>query len=111
MLSEDDKQTYVEVKNCTLARDRIALFPDAITSRGTKHLEELLRLHASGHRAAIIFCIQMSGVTGFAPAADIDHLYAETMEMVVRNGVMALACQAKVSPEEIIVTSRLTVQV
>lgn len=111
LLTEGEKQTYVEVKNCTLARDNTALFPDAVTARGTKHLEELLRLHEEGHRAALIFCIQMAGVTGFTPAADIDPLYAETLAKVVSKGVLALACRAEVTPAGIVVTERLPVAV
>jgi len=109
MLIHGDELTYVEVKNCTLARDGVAMFPDAVTSRGTKHLEELLRLHKDGHRAAFIFCIQMAGVTSFTPAADIDPLYSETLARVVSHGVLALACQAEVTPESIIVKNRLPV--
>jgi sugar fermentation stimulation protein A len=87
------------------------MFPDAVTTRGTKHLEELSRLHGEGRRAALIFCIQMSGVTSFAPAADIDPLYAETMARVVDRGVLALACRADVTPGGIFVTERLPVYV
>lgn len=109
LLSNGADLTYLEVKNCTLARDGIAMFPDAVTVRGTKHLEELQRLHGEGHRAALIFCVQMTGVSSFAPAAAIDPLYSETLTRVVDNGVMALACRADVSPEGIIVKERLPV--
>ncbi|MCK4837791.1 MAG: DNA/RNA nuclease SfsA [Desulfobulbaceae bacterium] len=109
LLSNGNKLTYLEVKNCTMARANIALFPDAVTARGTKHLEELLRLHEKGHRAALIFCIQMAGVTSFSPAADIDPLYAETLAGVVEQGVLALACRAEVTPKGIVVTERLPV--
>lgn len=109
LLSHSSDLTYLEVKNCTMARGDIALFPDAVTARGTKHLGELLRLHQEGHRAALIFCIQMTGVTSFAPAADIDPLYAETLAAVVSQGVLALACQAEVTPRGITVKERVMV--
>ncbi len=109
LLSEGEQKTYVEVKNCTLARGNLALFPDAVTTRGTKHLEELLRLHNEGHKAAIIYCIQMAKVKSFAPAVDIDPVYAETLSMVVNKGVLALACRADVAPEGIIVKEKLPV--
>jgi sugar fermentation stimulation protein A len=111
LLSDKEQKTYVEVKNCTLARGEIALFPDAVTTRGTKHLAELLRLHQEGHQAAIIFCVQMANVTSFAPAADIDPVYAKTISMVVGEGVHALACRAEVTPEGITVNERLPVTI
>jgi sugar fermentation stimulation protein A len=111
LLSNGSELTYLEVKNCTMARGNIALFPDAVTARGTKHLEELMRLHTEGFRTALIFCIQMGGVTSFTPAADIDPLYAETLAEVVSKGVLALACRAEVTPEEIVVKERVAVVV
>ena len=109
LLSDGSELTYLEVKNCTMARNGIAMFPDAVTARGTKHLAELLRLHEEGHRAALIFCIQMGGVTSFTPAADIDPLYAETLARVVSKGVLALACRAEVTPKGIVVKERVAV--
>ena len=111
LLSDGERQTYVEVKNCTLARGNIALFPDAVTARGKKHLDELLRLYEEGHRAALIFCVQMGNVSSFSPASDIDPAYAETLAMVTGKGVLALACRADVTPEGICVKERLPVQI
>jgi sugar fermentation stimulation protein A len=111
LLSNGSELTYLEVKNCTMARGNIALFPDAVTARGTKHLEELMRLHTEGFRTALIFCIQMGGVTSFTPAADIDPLYAETLAKVVSKDVLALACRAEVTPKEIVVKERVAVVV
>lgn len=111
LLSNGNKLTYLEVKNCTMARGDVALFPDAVTARGTKHLVELLRLHKEGHRAALIFCIQMAGVTSFTPAVDIDPLYAKTLAAVVSQGVLVLAGRAEVTPQGIIVKERVTVAV
>lgn len=103
--------TYIEVKNCTLARQEVAMFPDAVTTRGSKHLKELMRLHGEGHRAAIIFCVQMSNVSSFSPAADIDPDYAENLSTAVSEGVLALACRANVSPDGIFVNERLPVTI
>jgi len=111
LLTGQEGATYVEVKNCTLARKGIAMFPDAVTARGSKHLKELIRLHGEGYRAAIIFCVQMGGVSGFAPAADIDPVYAGTLSAAVSGGVLALACRAEVSPEGILVKERLAVTI
>ena len=57
-LERPDQQCYVEVKNVTLVADGLAMFPDAVTERGTKHLKELMRLKRAGHRAVLVFVIQ-----------------------------------------------------
>jgi len=101
LLQSGDRSTYLEVKNCTLAENGTALFPDAVTSRGTRHLHELAALRAAGNRAAVLFCVQRRDTDHFQPAVGIDPLYAETLAAVRRQGVLVLACQALVSPEEI----------
>jgi sugar fermentation stimulation protein A len=102
---------YVEVKNVTLAEDGVALFPDALTARGVKHLRELAHVAAEGHRAVIFFCVQRSDVQQVRPADRIDPLYGETLRQVVRQGVEALAYAASVTPDGIELVDRLPVQV
>lgn len=109
LLKNGAESTYLEVKNCTLALEGGAGFPDAVTARGTKHLRELLSLREQGHRAALIFCVQLGKVSYFAPAAKIDPLYAETLAEAAREGVLILACRAEVSPGGITVNRRLPV--
>jgi sugar fermentation stimulation protein A len=101
--------TYVEVKNCTLATDDWAMFPDAVTARGTRHLEELILLRRAGHGAAVFFCIQRRDVERFRPAAAIDPLYAATLREAHRQGVMVLAYGAEVSPEGIRIVRKIPV--
>lgn len=101
------KETYVEVKNCSLAKDGVALFPDAVTKRGTKHLLELDRLRQNGVGAAVLFCIQRSDVEGFMPAGSIDPEYAETLSRVSQNGVIVLAYGAEVKPDNIIISRKI----
>ncbi|MEJ2031848.1 MAG: DNA/RNA nuclease SfsA [Deltaproteobacteria bacterium] len=103
------KRLYLEVKNCTLAMEGWALFPDAVTARGTKHLQELLALSRAGHGAAVLFCVQRADAERFRPAAHIDPLYAETLREVHRQGVLALAYRAAVSPERIKIVEGLQV--
>ncbi len=85
---------YVEVKNVTLAEAGLARFPDAVSSRGTRHLRELMHMVEQGFRAAMCYCIQRSDVTAFAPAADIDPLYAATLGEAVAAGVEVHAWRA-----------------
>jgi sugar fermentation stimulation protein A len=109
LLIKDGKKTYVEVKNCSLVENRSALFPDAVTARGTKHLNELSHLLRQGHQGVIFFLVQRSDADTFTPAAAIDPLYAETLARVREEGVMVLAYQAEVTPEAIEVTGSMPV--
>ena len=92
---------YLEVKNCSLAENGTALFPDAVTVRGARHLEELARLRMHGFGAALLFCVQREDNDRFMPAASIDPHYAQTLVRVWRQGVQVVAYQARVTPEEI----------
>ena len=82
---------YVEVKNCTLVEDGLATFPDAVTVRGQKHLEELQRLVAAGCRCAMFFLIQRMDAARFAPADHIDPDYGIKLRRAAENGVEILA--------------------
>lgn len=103
------RNIYVEVKNCSLAENGTALFPDAVTARGTRHLLELDRLRRQGKRAALIFCVQRADVRRFLPAAAIDPLYAATLLDLYREGLTVLAYQAEVQPERIEITKKIPV--
>lgn len=92
------EQCYIEVKNVTLdCGDGHAQFPDAVTSRGTKHLRELMAMVAEGHRAVLFFCVQLTGVETVSIAGHIDPLYAQTLSAAVEAGVEVLAWQADLS--------------
>lgn len=110
LLESKGKHIYMEVKNCSLAKDRAAMFPDAITVRGTKHLLELAALKQQGYMAAVFFCVQREDANYFRPAQHIDPLYAETLVKVAEEGVIVLAYQADVSPEGIKITRKLPVR-
>lgn len=89
---------YVEVKNVTygLSSGR-GLFPDAVSTRGCKHLRELMGVAAQGQRAVLLFCVQHSGIQWVEPADDVDPLYAATLRQALDNGVEVLAYRAKLS--------------
>ena len=109
LLLRGEDKTYIEVKNCSLVEGGTAMFPDAVTARGTKHLNELARLVDLGHQGVILFLVQRADARQFAPAAAIDPLYAETLARVRDEGVMILAYKAEVTPEAIEVTGSLPV--
>ena len=110
LLEQQGKKIFMEVKNCSLAERRVAMFPDAVTVRGTKHLRELAALKQQGHMAAVLFCVQRGDADCFTPASHIDPLYAETLAKVAADGVMVLAYQADVRPEGIQIARKLPVK-
>jgi sugar fermentation stimulation protein A len=100
--AENDKeQCFIEVKNVTMKVGDAALFPDAVTTRGRKHLETLIRVKKQGLRAVMVYVIQRMDVRYFAPARHIDPAYAESLEKAMAAGVEVIALQAKVQPEGI----------
>lgn len=102
LLKNGQQDCYIEIKNVTAADSNgLAMFPDAVTQRGTKHLRELKAMLDGGHRAVIFFSVQRGDVTGFRPAREIDPLYARTLAEVMDAGVEAMAWQAAVTPAEI----------
>jgi len=110
LLEQEGARIYMEVKNCSLAENRVAMFPDAVTARGTKHLHELAALKQQGHKAAVFFCVQRSDADCFMPARHIDPVYAEALVKVAAEGVMVLAYQADISPREIKIARKLPVR-
>jgi sugar fermentation stimulation protein A len=100
---------YVEVKNVTLVEGGAGYFPDAVTTRGSKHLRELAGMAAQGCRSVIFYCVQREDVSEVRPAQHIDASYAATLRQVVEQGVEALAYRAMVSPREIVLTKKVPV--
>jgi len=92
---------FIEVKNVTLKEGDRALFPDAVTERGRKHLNTLIRVKQSGLRAVMLYVVQRLDVHIFSPARDIDPAYGEALDKAVRHGVEILVVQARVTPEGI----------
>lgn len=104
ILLEDDAcgAAYVEIKNVHLSRELgLAEFPDCVTERGAKHLDELAAMVAEGHRAVMVFLIQRADATRFSLARDLDPGYAKAFERARKAGVEALAYRCRLSPLEI----------
>lgn len=99
MLSDPDLgRCYVEIKNCTLVTDGQACFPDAVTSRGLKHLEELDVLHANGNRCVMFYLIQRMDAHRFSPADHVDPAYGAGLRRVVEKGVEILVYDTIITP-------------
>jgi sugar fermentation stimulation protein A len=92
---------YLEVKNVTAAvQDGVALFPDAVSERASRHLRELILKVAAGQRAMLCFCVQRDDVREVRPADAIDPVYGRTLREAVTAGVEVLAYVARMSPSE-----------
>ena len=92
---------WVEVKSVTLCEARDARFPDAVTTRGRRHLEHLMARAAEGERAALLYIVQRADADSVAPADEIDPAYGETLRKAVRRGVEIHALSARVLRHEI----------
>ncbi len=105
-----DEDAYVEVKSVTMANSARALFPDAVTERGRKHLEVLAGLRATGHRAVLLFCVQRGDCSSVSPADEIDPAYGETLRAVAKEGVEIVAIRARVTARAIRLEGTLPVR-
>ena len=88
LLTNGDKEKcFVEIKNCTLVKDGLASFPDAVTTRGRKHLVELQRLAKEGNRSIIFFLVQRMDAKAFSSADNIDPAYGKELRKAKNSGV------------------------
>ena len=102
LLTNDKEKCFLEVKNVTLVREKkIAEFPDAITSRGTKHLNELCNAKKKGYQSYILYLIQREDCDSFKIAKDIDKKYKIAFGKALKNGVKILCYDCKLNNEEI----------
>jgi sugar fermentation stimulation protein A len=109
MLGGKNGSCFIEVKNVTLVDGHRALFPDAATKRGQKHLRDLMEIVAGGDRGVIFFVVQRGDARVVSPEERIDPEYARLLRLAVRSGVEAIAYQAEVSPTGIWLSHRLPV--
>ena len=103
------ERCYVEVKNTTLAEGDLALFPDAVTERGKKHLGELTEVVRQGHRAVQFFFVSRDDVRRFRPADAIDPAYSEALRAAAEAGVEVMAWSSKVREKSIVLHRELEV--
>ena len=89
----------------------LGLFPDAVTSRGARHLRELREICEKGGRAVLFFCVQHTGIDRVAPADEIDPEYGRTLREAIRAGVEVMAWGAEISTVQIELTKALPVLV
>ena len=104
------RRAFIEVKGCTLERSGTALFPDAPTERGSRHLRGLVQAVKEGFEAYILFVIQMKGVTVLRPNVETDPVFARELAQAARAGVRVLAMDCRVTPEEMVIEDPVRVE-
>ena len=108
LISDNKEKCFLEVKNVTLSRkDEIAEFPDAITSRGAKHLKELIIAKQRGFESYILYLIQREDCKSFRIAKDIDEDYKIAFDKALKKGVKIICYDCKISTEEIKLNNRI----
>ena len=108
LISNSREKCFLEVKNVTLSRrNEIAEFPDAITSRGAKHLRELINAKKNGYKCYLLYLIQREDCKSFKIANDIDEEYKIIFEKAINNGVKVLCYDCKLNNKEIIVNNEI----
>lgn len=109
---EDAQQPpcYVEIKNVTLLEQSgIGTFPDAVTTRGAKHLRELMLMVSSGYRAVLMFCVPHTGIEQVHPADHIDPEYGQLLRQAAAAGVEVYAYGATITPQQVTISHPLPV--
>jgi sugar fermentation stimulation protein A len=101
---------YLEVKSITLVIDEVALFPDAPTERGSRHLRTLMQAKEEGHRAGVVFVIQRDDAASFSSNDDADPLFGRTLRQAASEGVEVYAYCCMVNPEEVRLVRELPVR-
>ena len=104
------RRGFIEVKGCTLEEDGLALFPDAPTLRGVKHLRELTACRKAGYEAAVCFVIQMAGMEAFSPNSRTQSEFAAPLRDAAEAGVRVLAVERAAAPDSLRMTSPVAVR-
>ena len=105
----DNKKAFIEVKGVTLEKEGIALFPDAPTTRGIKHINELITAKKNGYEAYILFVIQMKDIKSFSPNNETHKEFGDALKKAYDAGVNIICCDCLVKPDEMIIDSQIKV--
>ena len=110
LIEKNNKKSFVEVKNVTLFRqENTAEFPDAVTTRGSKHLLALIDATKKGYKSYLIFLVQIQNMEKFKIAKDIDNEYYQNYQSARKAGVIFLAYRCKINTKEIIIDKKLKI--
>ena len=105
-----DARGYMEVKGVTLENQGVAAFPDAVTARGARHLEELAKAVELGKEGHLVFVVQMEGIRLFTPNEKMDPHFTQTLKKVINQGVQVHVYDCKVTPSELVLNEEIPFQ-
>ena len=109
-VEKNKKKIFIEVKNVTLIRDgKTSEFPDAITTRGSKHIKTLMDAHKKGYECYVLFLVQIENCKYFRIAKDIDNEYYENYKLAKKSGVKFIAYNCKVGSKEIKIDKKVEI--
>ena len=110
LVEKNKKKIFIEVKNVTLIRDgKTSEFPDAITTRGSKHIKTLIDAHKKGYECYVLFLVQIENCKYFRIAKDIDKEYYENYKLAKKSGVKFIAYNCKVGSKEIKIDKKVEI--
>jgi sugar fermentation stimulation protein A len=108
LISENRKKSFIEVKNVTLSRKKkLAEFPDAVTTRGAKHIKDLIKATNDGYKCYLLYVIQREDCNKFTIAKDIDQEYAELLTVALKKKIKILCYDCKFSSKGIILNNQI----
>lgn len=106
---EDDQQVLIEIKSVNLVKDSIAMFPDAPTTRGNKHVQELMVAQGRGIKTGVIFIIQRPDATRFLPYWNMDPNFSQSLLKAYSQGVLVKAFDCQVDEESIKISHEMPI--
>lgn len=104
-----DEKIFVEVKGVTLEKDSLALFPDAPTERGVKHINELAECLNDGYKAKILFVIQMENISAFSPNDEMHRQFGDALRNAENAGVEILAVNCIVTEDSMVIKENVPI--
>ena len=112
LISNEKHKAFIEVKNVTLSRKKsLAEFPDAVTTRGLKHINELLKASKKNYKIFILYLIQRDDCKSFTVAKDIDPNYATALKKAINNKLKILCYDCKFSSKGIKLNNKIKIKI
>jgi len=110
LVNKNNQNHFIEVKNVTLFRtNNIAEFPDAVTSRGSKHIKTLIEATKKGYKSYVLYLVQIQNIENFQIAKDIDKIYYENYLLAKKDGVQFLAYRCNIDTNSITIEKKLNI--
>ena len=112
LITEKSKKSFIEVKNVTLSRkNKLAEFPDSVTVRGAKHINELIKAKKKGFQSYLLYVVQREDCNTFNVAKDIDPNYSKLLTIAIKNKIKVLCYDCKFSSKGIKLNNQLNLKI